>query len=161
MRPRRATIAGTAALLAVAGATPAGAAGSAGLGGLLEKLGPVAATPKGDVAVTGWIEGGRDGTELVVHLETHGGAKLVAEPGVTVTPAARGGVAWAFPELVHEIPGQGYLKPPVELRLPFTAEHGGPIEARVDYAYCIVDYQCLFGEATVKAEVAESPPPGG
>ena len=152
-RPRRATITATAALFAVAGAMPAGAAG---LGGLLEKLGPAAAAPKGDVAVTGWIEGGRDGTELVVHLETRGGAKLVAEPGVTVTPAARGGVAWAFPELVHEIAGQGYLKPPVELRLPFTAEHGGPIEARVDYAYCIVDYQCLFGEATVRAEAAAS-----
>jgi hypothetical protein len=39
---RRATIAYTAALLAAAGATPAGAAG---LGGLLEKLGPAAATP--------------------------------------------------------------------------------------------------------------------
>jgi len=151
---RRATIAYTAALLAAAGATPAGAAG---LGGLLEKLGPAAATPKGDVAVTGWVEGGRDGTELVVRLEPRGDAKIVAEPGVTVTPAARDGVAWALPELVHEVAGQGYLKPPVELRLPFAAEHRGPVEARVDYAYCIVDYQCLFGEATVRAEAMGSP----
>jgi hypothetical protein len=144
-------IAATAALLAAA--APAWAAGPASLGGLLDKLGPAAAaTPKGDVAVTGWVESGRDGAELVVRLEPRGAVKIVAEPGITVTPAPRDGVAWAAPELVHEVPDQGYLTPPVELRLPFAAERGGPVEARVDYAYCIVDYQCLFGEATVRAE---------
>ncbi len=153
---RHAAIATACALLATAAAAaPAGAAGPANIGGLLEKLGPAAATtPKGDVAVTGWVEDSRDGTELVVRLEPRGPVKIVADPGITVTPAPRDGVAWATPELVHEVPGQGYLTPPVELRLPFAAERGGPVEARVDYAYCIVDYQCLFGEATVRAEAA-------
>ena len=27
----------------------------------------------------------------------------------------------------------------------------GPVEADVEYAYCLVDYQCLFGEAKVSA----------
>lgn len=154
---RVAAVAGVVALLASAGVAPAVAAG---LGDLLEKLGPKAAASKGEVAVTGRVENGREGSELVVRLEPRGAVKIVAEPGVTVTPAARDGVAWAVPELLHEIAGQQYLNPPVELRLPFVAERGGPVEARVDYAYCIVDYQCLFGEATVRA-AASGPPPGG
>ena len=39
-----------------------------------------------------------------------------------------------------------------------TAEDGKPVEAGVEYAYCLVDYQCLFGEA--KVSVPTQPPQG-
>lgn len=137
-----------AACLALAGAS----ALAAGPKSLLDGLGPAAA-PKGGVLVTARVERGTgDDTELVVRLEPRGAARLVAEPGVTVTPVARDGIAWAAPVLLHERAGRDYLDPPVELRLPFAARDGGSVEALVDYAYCLKDYQCLFGEAKVRAE---------
>ena len=35
---------------------------------------------------------------------------------------------------------------PASVRLPFRAGSQGPLEIRVEYAYCVVDYQCFFGE---------------
>jgi hypothetical protein len=147
-----------AALLAGAGLlTPAPAARAAGddLGKLLDGLAaPAGSRPAGEVAVTGWVEGAAGATDLVVRVEPRGAAKLVAEPGVTVTPLPREGVAWPGEPAVRDEAGGGYFAGPVELRLPFTAPGGGPVEAKVEYAYCLVAYQCLFGEAVVRAAAA-------
>ena len=43
------------------------------------------------------------------------------------------------------------------LRLPFAGVDGKPVEAAVEYAYCVVERQCLFGEARVSAATL---PPG-
>lgn len=135
--------------LALAGLSALAAAGPKSL---LDGLGPAGA-PKGNVLVSARVElGAADETELVVRLEPRGAARLVAEPGVTVTPVARDGINWAVPVLLHEEAGRGYFDPPVEVRLPFAAPGGGRVEALVDYAYCLKDFQCLFGEATVRAE---------
>jgi hypothetical protein len=32
------------------------------------------------------------------------------------------------------------------MRLPFRAETAQPLEILVEDAYCVVDYQCFFGE---------------
>ena len=56
--------------------------------------GILAVSYDGDVTVTGWVETGARGADLVVHVEPRGAAKLVAEPGVTVTPLPRDGLTW-------------------------------------------------------------------
>src|ERR687884_1770684 len=103
---------------------PAGAADD--LAGLLQGLGSPQ-RPAGEVAVTGWVERGARGTDLVVHVEPHGAAKLVAEPGVTVTPVPRDGVAWPAGGAASDEPGGSYFTHPVELRLPFVARDGRPV----------------------------------
>ena len=42
-----------------------------------------------------------------------------------------------------------YFTPPASLRLPFRASDDQPLEILVEYAYCVVDYQCFFGEQTL------------
>lgn len=138
--------------LDAADATPARAAND-GLRSLLQGLGPTA-PPKGDVSVRAWVErGAGEPAELVVRLEPRGAAKLSAEQGVIVTPVAGDGVAWEVQVLLQEEPGRGYWKTPVDVRLPFAADDGVRIEALVEYAYCLVESQCLFGEAKVAAVV--------
>lgn len=119
------------------------------LGSLLGQVAPTS-TPRGTVEVVGWIE--RDGVrpELVVTLVPKGQVKLVADPGVTVTPVPRAGVAWSVAAPVSRVdPGRDYFAEPPTLRVPFAGEDGRPVEAAIEYAYCLVDYQCLFGEARV------------
>ena len=45
--------------------------------------------------------------------------------------------------------GRSYFEAPVELRLPVRVTGAAAVEADVEYAYCLVDYQCLFGETRV------------
>jgi hypothetical protein len=133
-----------------------GQAGAADdLAGLLKGLG-AAKRPDGDVTVTSWVETGARGADLVVHVEPRGAAKLVAEPGVTVTPLPRDGLTWPGGPAATDAPEGSYITRPVELRLPFQSRDARPVEARVDYAYCLTGYQCLFGETTVSA----APPAG-
>jgi hypothetical protein len=35
------------------------------------------------------------------------------------------------------------------VRLPFSATDHEPVELLIEYAYCVVDYQCFFGEETL------------
>jgi hypothetical protein len=112
---------------------------------LLDGLAPER-PPEGRVEVQGWLERDGERAELVVTLLPHGAAKLVADPGITVTPLNGAG-----PPLELVDPSRDYLAEPPLLRLPLPGHSGGPVVARVDYAYCLVDYQCLFGEATVRA----------
>ncbi len=119
---------------------------------LLQRIAP-APPPTGGVAVTGRIEAGPQGAELVVSLAPHGAAKLVADPGITVTPLppVPGASAPGAPvELVD--PSVDYLRAVPELRVPVRIARNAPVTARVDYAYCLVDSQCLFGEALLQVE---------
>ena len=139
-------------LLAAPAAAPRAAAED--LSSLLAGIGGGAGKPKGEVRVSAWAERGpAGGPELVVRVEPQGAAKLVAEPGVTVVPVAREGVTWPAGDAASDAGGRTYFDAPVELRLPFEAGAGDarPVEASVEYAYCLVGYQCLFGEAKVSA----------
>lgn len=124
---------------------------------LLDGIGS-AARRGGRVEVTAALDATGGSTALTVVLTPIGGAKLPADPGVTVTPVARAGLAWANPAPASEIGELGtYLTKPPRLRLPFTATTAGPVEATVEYAYCIVAEQCLFGETTVSVPVGAAP----
>jgi hypothetical protein len=41
--------------------------------------------------------------------------------------------------------------------MPFTGMIGQPVEVLVEYAYCFVDFQCFFGEETLRVDMV----PGG
>jgi hypothetical protein len=147
-----------ASVLALVLPVVASAAAAEPLATLLGQIAPAKA-PEGSVDVVGWVE--RDGTrpELVVTLVPKGQVKLVADPGIVVTPVARDGVEWAAAQPVSRIDGsRSYFAEPPTIRLPFAGEDGKPVEASVEYAYCLVDYQCLFGEARVSAPTR--PPEG-
>ena len=149
-----------AVVLGVAGGmlTAGGAMATEPLSSMLAKLAP-AKTPEGSVDVVSWVERGGASPELVVTLVPKGQVKLVADPGVTVTPVAREGVAWSGSGPVSRVDAdQGYFAEPPTVRVPFAHEDGRPVEAKVEYAYCLVDYQCLFGEATTSAPTR--PPQG-
>jgi hypothetical protein len=144
MRRRAALAAGLAlALPAVARA--------AELDDLLAGLGPGPAVPDGIVAVTARVE--HDGLRavLVVTLEPKDGARLVADPGITVEPVAAPGIVWldATPATLLD-PTRDYLEGAAVLRLPFAGDPAS-VTARVDYAWCLADAICLLGEAVVEA----------
>lgn len=139
-------------------ASLAPAAAEQPLADLLGELAP-SAVPRGSVEVLSWIERTGDAPELVVTLVPKGEVKLVADPGVTVTPVQREGLVWRDPDPVSTIEaGQEYFATPPTIRVQFAGEDGKPVEADVEYAYCLVDYQCLFGTAKVSA--ATTPPSG-
>jgi hypothetical protein len=147
LRPLALAFAVLAGTLALGG----GARAAEPLADLLGRLAPAKA-PEGSVDVVGWVERNGSQSELVVTFVPKGQVKLVADPGVTVTPLPRDGVAWSVKEPVSRTdPGAGYFAEPPTVRLPFAGEDGRPVEAAVEYAYCLVDYQCLFGEARVSA----------
>ncbi len=86
----------------------------------------------------------------MVAVAPRGGVRLVADPGITVTPVQRPGVQWRGPLPQRKIePGVDYFTPPATVRLPFTSSDDGPVELRVEYAYCVVDFQCFLGEETL------------
>jgi hypothetical protein len=149
---RRATLAG---FLLVTGSL-APAAAEEPLSSLLGKLAP-AAVPQGSVEVMSWVERNGAVPELVVTLVPRGQVRLVADPGVVVTPLPRDGLAWNAHEPVSSAdPERDYFEEPPTIRVPFAGEDGKPVEADVEYAYCLVDYQCLFGTAKVSAPTEAS-----
>lgn len=142
-----------AALPVLAAAPPAAAEG---LDDLLRVLGPAAPAPAGSVEVHGWVERGAEGPVLVVMLEPRGAAKLVADPGITIEPVAAAGLRWADAQGVSLVDAdRDYFGAPPVLRLPFTGD-AAAVTARIDYAWCLADYQCLFGEAVVTVPVSGS-----
>jgi hypothetical protein len=121
---------------------------------LLGRLGPASPAPEGSVATLAWVERTDEGFELVVSLEAEGGARLVADPGIAVSPIEAPDTAWSVAGPVERVaPGKDYFERPQSLRLPFRGEPRS-VSARVEYAWCLTDYQCLFGERTVTAELA-------
>jgi hypothetical protein len=102
------------------------------------------------VQIEAWTETGPEGSALVIVIAPRGGTKLVADPGITVTPIARAGVEWLTPLPHRKVdPAIDYFTPPATLRLPFTSSDGQPLELLVEYAWCVVDFQCFFGERTL------------
>jgi hypothetical protein len=133
------------------GAGAAGAADEAAprpdLDRLIEQFYAGARQTNGSVHLDAWIEGGRERQALVVVVEPRGEFKLVADPGITVTPTEQPGVEWLVPlPHRHVDPEIQYFTPPASVRLPFRASHEQPLEVLVEYAYCVVEYQCFFGE---------------
>jgi hypothetical protein len=118
-----------------------------------------AAAPAQDgVSVEGWVETGPAGAEVVVRLAPRGAVKLIADPGITVTPRARAGVDWLAELPYRSIdPTTEYFTPPATVRLPFAASADGPVELLVEYAYCVVDFQCFFGEETLTVATTATP----
>ena len=126
-----------------------GAGAAPPLDRLIERFNAGAPVQHG-VTVEGWVEDGPAGAELVVRIEPRGEVKLIADPGITVTPTARPGIAWLIELPYRRVdPAIQYFTPPAMLRLPFTADDAGPVELLVEYAYCVVDFQCFFGEETL------------
>lgn len=121
------------------------------VGQLLEQV-QGAAPAAGSVSVSAHVEAGAAGQrEVVITLAPEGAAKLIADPGITVQPVARLGVAWVVPLPHRHIdPAIEYFTPPAEVRLPFAADDELPIELRVEYAWCLVEYQCFFGEEDLR-----------
>jgi hypothetical protein len=117
---------------------------------LIEQFNAGARPTNGSVHVDAWTEAGRESDALVVVLEPQGEFKLIADPGITVTPTARAGVEWLVPlPYRHVDPELEYFTPPASLRLRFRASDDQPLEILVEYAYCVVDYQCFFGQQTL------------
>jgi hypothetical protein len=114
---------------------------------LLRQFDARAPEPRGSVQLDSWVETGDAGKELVVVVIPEGETKLVADPGITVTPTARIGVEWQVP-LPHRMVDteRDYFDPPAMVRLPFTSTDDQPLQLLVEYAWCFVDFQCFFGE---------------
>jgi hypothetical protein len=148
----------TAALVGALSAIGAGAAGAAddvqarpGLDRLIEQFNAEARQINGSVHLDAWIEAGRESQALVVVVEPRGEFKLVADPGITVTPTEQPGVEWLVPlPYRHVDPEIEYFTPPASVRLPFRASHEQPLEVLVEYAYCVVEYQCFLGEEVLR-----------
>jgi hypothetical protein len=125
------------------------------LDALLQQFDARAVEPQGSVRLDAWVESGDAGKEVVVMLAPEGETRLVADPGITVTPAARLGVDWLLP-LPHRMVDveRDYFDPPAMIRLPFTSTDDQPLQLLVEYAYCFVDFQCFFGEAELTVATA-------
>jgi hypothetical protein len=139
-----------AAIAALALPPAAAAVAAEPLAALLGQIAPAKA-PAGSVEVVSWVERNGASQELVVTLMPKGQVKLVADPGMTVTPVARDGVTWTNEAVSAVEAGRDYFAQPPTVRVPFAGEDGKPVQAAVEYAYCLIDYQCLFGETTVSA----------
>jgi hypothetical protein len=122
---------------------------------LLQQFDARADEPRGSVRLDAWVETGDAGREVVVLVAPEGETRLVADPGITVTPAARLGVDWQLP-LPHRMVDteRDYFDPPAMMRLPFTSADDQPLQLLVEYAYCFVDFQCFFGEAELTVATA-------
>jgi hypothetical protein len=122
---------------------------------LLQQFDARAEEPPGSVRLDAWVETGDAGKEVVVMVVPQGETKLVADPGITVTPAARLGVDWKLP-LPHRMVDteRDYFDPPATIRLPFVSADDQPLQLLVEYAYCFVDFQCFFGEAELTVATA-------
>jgi len=129
---------------------PGGADDGPRLDRLLQDFGAGAPEAGGSAVLDAWVEADDGHRVLVVVVEPEGETKLVADPGITVAPAARPGISWQVPlPHRHVDPTIEYFPPPAAVRLPFEGDAAGPLEVRVEYAYCVVDFQCFFSEETL------------
>jgi hypothetical protein len=135
------------------------------LGSLLQDLGVAPAAQKqGRVQVIARIERNpmTKAAQLAIDLVPEGAARLVADPGITVMAVASEGVHWpGGTEARAVLPGVPYFDTPPRLRLPVEAAPGAPVEADVDYAWCLVGWQCLFGSERVRLTMPEAGTPAG
>ncbi len=150
IRWTRVALAATAALAMTAAAVQAAPL----LDDLIQEFQNTAPKAVADVRIEAWIERGDDvdqPNEMVITLLPNGKTKLNADPGITVTPKDQPGVEWQV-ALPHRYQDQtiAYFEPPATVRMPFTTGGDQPIEVLVEYAFCQVDYQCFFGEKTLR-----------
>lgn len=135
------------------------AAGGQSLEDLIKKFDSEAPVVEAEVKIDAWVEPG-DGAgqpaEMVITILPEGDTKLNADPGITITPADQVGIAWqvALPHR-HQDMSITYFDPPAMIRMPFTASDDQPAEILVEYAYCLVDYQCFFGEEMLSVAMPE------
>jgi hypothetical protein len=151
------------ALAALSQASPAAAAGGAGgaagpsLEALIEKFRSDAPPVEAEVRIDAWVEPGvGEGAPdlMVITILPEGKTRLNADPGITVTPLDQTGVDWQVPlPYRHQDRTIGYFEPPAMVRMPFTASGDQPVDMLVEYAYCLVDYQCFFGEENVRVDL--------
>ncbi|HEX2529508.1 MAG TPA: hypothetical protein VHL31_24840 [Geminicoccus sp.] len=81
---------------------------------------------------------------VVVTLTPQGAVKLVADPGVSVVPVDQAGLPVADPVAMLDRAKEYFPLPPSLVVHPGTAA-----ALKVEYAYCVVAKQCLFGDVTV------------
>lgn len=118
---------------------------------LIQQFDGGASPAEGRVHLDAWIEPGTERDQVVVVVEPRGDFKLVADPGITVTPTAQPGVEWLVPLPLRLVDrASQYFQPPATLRLPFRADGETPLEILVEYAYCLVEFQCFFGEQVLR-----------
>jgi hypothetical protein len=134
---------------------PPGQSKPPSLNDLLQRFEARAPEPTGSVKLDAWVENDDTGSQVVVAIMPEGETKLIADPGITVTPAQRQGVEWLVPLPLHHVdPAREYFDPPAMVRLPFAATDGQPLDLVVEYAYCVIDYQCFFGEEALTVATA-------
>jgi hypothetical protein len=131
-------------------ALPGGVPATPPLDALIQQFQAGAPPTTDGVELDAWVERTADGRQVVVEIEPQGALKLVADPGITITPTVRPGVTWLLPlPHRHVDPQVDYFAPPALVRLPFAMSDHRPLELLVEYAYCVVDFQCFFGEETL------------
>lgn len=110
-----------------------------------------------EVRVDAWVdraEGDDEQDEVVITVLPEGETKLNADPGITVTPGDPATVDWGVPlPHRHQDFSIVYFEPPATIRLPFKASANQPVDILVEYAYCLVDYQCFFGEENLRVDL--------
>ncbi len=143
-----------AALLLLPLATPVRAAGDLDL--LLDGLAKPAGEKRGEVVVEDSIVGRGTRRELVVRLTPTGDAKLIADPGASVEVVGGTGARWPEGTRAATPPAEtDYFPAGVTLRLPFEQTGPGAIDARVEYFWCFVGYQCFLGEKRISRPLGE------
>lgn len=132
------------ALLLLPSVQPKAQTGS--LGDLFRTIDPAPVREPG-VDIVGWIV--REGNDSFVRITVTAqqGAKLVADPGITVNPIEERLDSWIDTASVsHIIEGVSYFDSPPTIDVGRVREDGQPVQVDVSYAYCLVDDICLFGE---------------
>ena len=125
-----------ASLLLLAGAS---ARAETGADALLRDLGLAPAADIVAIRATRRADG-----VVVVTLTPAGATKLVSDPGVTVSPVDETGRPAGASVSMTDRTTEYFTSPPL------LEVHPGPASfLRVEYAYCVVAKQCLFGDATV------------
>ncbi len=128
---------------------------SQALQNMLDQLAAPATTVEAPVVVNGRFSDVGE-QALVVSFETKPEIRLVADPGMTVTPLFSEGVTWlADGEVELRYEGEEYFEPLPTIRIPFAAEDADEVRARINYAFCVIDEQCLFGEAVVEVDLSD------
>lgn len=128
------------------------AAQTKSLSDLLSKNG-TALKPEASVDIVGWIERDNSTSLVRVSLQAQPGARLVADPGISIRPVEeRLGVWQTDQEISHWVEGQAYFMSAQTVDVGSVAEDGLPIHVDVHFAYCLVDDICLFGEERVEIQ---------
>ena len=124
---------------------------------LIQKFQSDAPKIEAEVQIDAWFEPGSgldQADEIVITILPEGETKLNADPGITVTPRDQPGIDWKLPlPHRHQDFSITYFEPPATIRMPFSGQVGQPVELHVEYAYCLVDYQCFFGEETLRVDL--------